>query len=92
MEVIPYFIGVVLFVLLVYWSAANATAAPGEPSFGLFRYRESAAPAEKERKRQSRALQPQHPVLTPPVPRLAAPTGGRPPARPRPSAPRAVQR
>lgn len=40
MEIIPYLLDVILFVFALYWSAANATAKPGTPSFGLFRYRE----------------------------------------------------
>lgn len=84
MEILPYLIGVAMFVLLVYWSAANASVKPGEPSFGLFRYPEltaGAAAAEKERRRQSRLFQPQQPVSpTPAAPTSAGRTGARPPA------------
>lgn len=45
MEILPYTIGVVLFTLAIYWSAANTAAKPGTPVFGLFRYRE--APGDK---------------------------------------------
>lgn len=65
MEIIPYLIGVVAFVLAIYWSAANATAEKGKPSFGLFRYPEStagAAAAEKERKLRSRMFRPPPPA------------------------------
>lgn len=85
MEILPYIIGVAMFVLVVYWSAANATAKPGEPSFGLFRYPESAAgavAAEKERRRQSRVFQPQQPSAPPADPAPAGRTGARPRARP----------
>jgi hypothetical protein len=86
MEIVPYLIGVVMFLLVLYWSAANATAEPGQPSFGLFRYPESAAgaaAAEKERKRQSRAFQPQ--AAAPADPDPAARPGIRPAVRPRPA-------
>lgn len=81
MEIIPYLIGVAMFVLVVYWSAANATAKPGDPSFGLLRYTEStlaAAAEERERKRQRRSFQP----LAQTAPDTAAT-----PARPRPGRP-----
>jgi len=82
MEIIPYLIGVVAFVLAIYWSAANATLEKGKPSFGLFRYSESAAgaaAAEKERKLRSRAFQRQSPP--------AQPGNAAAPVRPRASRP-----
>jgi len=78
MEIIPYLIGVVAFVLVVYWSAANATVEKDKPSFGLFRYPESAAAAaaaEKERKLRSRAFQRQP---SPPAHPGTAAASGRP--------------
>lgn len=85
MEILLYLTGVAMFALVVYWSAANATAEKGQPSFGLFRYPEStagAAAAEQERRRQSRAFKPQQPV-----PGASARPAPRPPGRPRPGAP-----
>lgn len=87
MEIVPYIIGVAMFVLAIYWSAANATAEPGKPSFGLFRYPESAAgaaAAEKERRAQSRLFRPQQPVAGQTAPPQRARTSAKPVARPRP--------
>lgn len=86
MEIVPYIIGVALFVLVIYWSAANAAAEPGQASFGLFRYPESAdgaAAAETERKRQSRLFQPQQPVAGQAPPPRAGRSSAKPVARPR---------
>ena len=61
MEIIPYLIAAGMFVLVVYWSAANAMAKPGSPSFGLFRYWESTkASAANERKPKRAVFQPLH--------------------------------
>ncbi len=47
MEIVPYLLDVLLFVFALYWSAANAAAKPGTPSFGLFRYKEGGSEVEK---------------------------------------------
>ena len=40
MEIFPYIADVVMFAFACYWSAANIILKPGDPTFGLFRYRE----------------------------------------------------
>lgn len=41
MEIFPYIIDVLFFAFALYWSAANSVRPKGEPTFGLFRYRET---------------------------------------------------
>jgi hypothetical protein len=96
MEIIPYLVGVAMFVLVVYWSAANATVEQGQPSFGLFRFPESAAgakAAEQERRRLARSFQPQKPIgpeppATPPRRTAAGPVPRPAPPAPAPRLPR----
>ncbi len=40
MEVIPYFLSIIVTVLAVYWSAAQFHRKPGTPMTGIFRYPE----------------------------------------------------
>lgn len=70
MEIIPYLIAAAMFLLLVYWSAANATAKPGDPSFGLFRYAQSTEDQKRERKVK---LKQQRPRFQPQPPDRAGP-------------------
>jgi hypothetical protein len=53
MEVFPYIIDVVMYAFACNWSAANLVRKPGEPTFGLFRYREQARGAKPADKRMT---------------------------------------
>ena len=41
MEVVPYFLSIIVTVVALYWSAAQFRRKPGTPLTGLFRYREA---------------------------------------------------
>jgi hypothetical protein len=40
MEVIPFFLSIIIVVLALYWSVREYRRKPGTPTYGLFRYHE----------------------------------------------------
>jgi hypothetical protein len=51
MEIFPYLFSVLLAVLVIYWSGANAARKPGSKLTGLFRYYDTIAPSAPARRR-----------------------------------------
>jgi hypothetical protein len=50
MEIFPYLFSVLLAVLVIYWSGANAARKPGSKLTGLFRYYDTIAPSAPARR------------------------------------------
>ncbi len=65
MEVIPYFLSIIVTIIALYWSAAQFRRKPGTPISGLFRYREAGRSTRARDKAEPN--RPTRPGLTPPA-------------------------
>lgn len=64
MEVIPYFLSIIVTIIALYWSAGQFRRKPGTPITGLFRYRED-GPSTRARDKP----EPNRPARPGPTPR-----------------------